>query len=107
MNPDLKESLATISRIFDLDSLLDADVDSRFITKYYIDSNLGYRWFHSADGSIHMALNYDGSFAIAGYYGQAELVAHHIEELRPEFVLELASGQGFNSLYLAKKYPEV
>lgn len=52
-----------------------------------------------------MALNPDGVFDKDGYYGQARIVQGYLRGGQ-ERVLELASGKGFNSTYLARANPD-
>ena len=54
-----------------------------------------------------MAMNYNGILNEDGYYEQARIVSRHIDELHADNVLELASGKGFNSVFLARQYPHV
>jgi ubiquinone/menaquinone biosynthesis C-methylase UbiE len=54
-----------------------------------------------------MALNFDGVFNRDGYYEQARIVDEHIHGLNAKRVLELASGKGFNSAFLAERNPTV
>lgn len=56
---------------------------------------------------MHMALNRDGRFDPAGYLGQAESIAAEITAIGARRVLELGCGVGFNSLYLARRFPDV
>lgn len=99
--------LDKIRRDFSINSILDGDISKEDIVEYYLQSDWGYRFFHSTSGSIHMALNFDGEFDESGYYGQANMVQAHIEDLGATRVLELASGKGFNAEYLARKNPSV
>jgi len=103
----LKRYLEKIGRVFDIDSVLSEEIDAEQIIEYYQQSELGYRVFHSTEGAIHMALNYDGGFDKDGYYEQARIVSRHIDESNAKHVLELASGKGFNSLFLARQHHDV
>lgn len=97
----LEEYLGKIESIFDTNSIINENIDKSKIQKYYHDSNLGYNLVHSKEGSVHMAINYDGTFNDDGYYQQVREINEH---LKPEFkVLELGCGKGFNSFYLASK----
>lgn len=102
-NPELKKYLDKVSRIFSVDELLKQDINNQDVIDYYTQSDYGYRVFHSTEGSIHMALNFDGEFDKEGYYGQAKIVQEQIDEIHPSRVLELASGKGFNTIYLASR----
>lgn len=99
----LQEYLNKIERVFNTDSIIKEDIGKSKIQKYYRDSNLGYNLVHSKDGSVHMALNYDGIFNENGYYQQAKEIETH---QKPNFkILELGCGKGFNSSYLASSNP--
>lgn len=104
---ELEKYLGKIDRIFGIQQFLGQDIDIEDIVNYYQDSDYGYRVLHSIAGSIHMALNFDGSFDKDGYYGQARLVNEHIKNTNGMQVLELASGKGFNSIFLSKLNPDV
>jgi ubiquinone/menaquinone biosynthesis C-methylase UbiE len=104
---ELGKKLDKIEKVFDTDQVLTMDVDQAVIVDYYTQSNPGYSRFHSTDGSVHMALNFDGEFDQQGYYGQANLVQQQIDQINPAKVLELACGKGFNSVYLATQNPDI
>ncbi len=100
---NLKKQLEIIDHIFDTKKILDENLDRSKIQKYFDDSNWGYRLVHSKEDSVHMALNYDGVFDKAGYYQQVTEISERIDE--PAEVLELGCGMGFNSDFLARKFP--
>jgi ubiquinone/menaquinone biosynthesis C-methylase UbiE len=102
----LSEDLARIRQVFNLDEIL-KDLNQDITVKYYTDSEWGYRHFHSQQGCVHLALNYDGKFDERGYYEQPRWVSGQIEELQAQNVLELGSGKGFNSCFLAQQHPDV
>lgn len=102
---ELARYLGKIEQVFDLDALLSEDIDEEDVVEYYEQSDYGYRVFHSTEGSVHMALNFDGKFDKEGYYGQAKIVENHIKEENVIDILELASGKGFNSIFLSKRHP--
>jgi len=103
---ELERRLATIREIFNTQKIMTHGQDFSDIEKYYRQSSWGYRFFHSEHGAIHMALNPDGVFAREGYYGQPNAVAKWFTP-KTKKVLELASGNGFNTHYLAKRYPDI
>jgi len=105
---DLEKYLGKIDRIFGIQQFLRRKIDIEDIVTYYQESDYGYRIFHSAAGSIHMALNFDGVFDKRGYYAQARLIdEEYIKNAAGMQVLELASGNGFNSIFLANNNPKV
>ncbi len=68
----LEEHLALIEKIFETEKILNKDINRTKIQKYYRDSNFGYNLVHSSEGSVHMAINYDGAFHEDGYYQQVK-----------------------------------
>lgn len=124
----LSHALQQIEVVFDLSTLLQmhydyqqaelrsnhslaADLPMRhlkhMIVQYYKQSEIGYRKYHSQEGSIHMAINEGEQFDVAGYYSQPQRVAEQIKLLNARMVLEVGSGKGFNSRVLAKQFPDV
>ncbi len=105
LNEDqLKKDLERIKEVFNTDSILKETYSNSTIQKYYKYSSKAYDRFHSKDGAVHMAINYDNKFDPDGYYQQAIEIS---EEVKSGFnVLELGSGKGFNSLTLAQKNPD-
>lgn len=99
---ELPRYLDKVRNVFNVDGLVAQDIDSQDVVKYYEQSSWGYKFFHSDSGAIHMALNYDGKFDPEGYLGQARVACEQIHETNAREILELASGKGFNSIYLAK-----
>lgn len=105
--PKLNDYLRKVRAVFDINEVVNQGFDAGKIVEYYTQSNLGYQFFHSNEGSVHMALNYDGKFSKDGYFGQAKLAETQLRAIGANRVLELASGKGFNLIYLAKRNPSV
>jgi ubiquinone/menaquinone biosynthesis C-methylase UbiE len=103
---ELKRRLTVIEKVFNIKEVAIHGQDVPDIERYYRESSLGYRYFHSNSGAIHMALNPDGVFDRKGYYGQPDAIAKFLTSTTQR-VLELASGNGFNARYLAEKHPRV
>lgn len=97
----LKNDLDRIKEVFNTRSILEEKYSNSNIQKYYKYSSKAYDLFHSKDGAVHMAINYDGVFNQKGYYQQANEISEEVED--HFHVLELGSGKGFNSLALAKQ----
>jgi ubiquinone/menaquinone biosynthesis C-methylase UbiE len=104
---EFKKYYDKVDRIFDIGQFLKKDINDKDVIKYYQESQSGYSLFHSSAGSIHMAINEDGVYDKVGYLGQANCVQEYIEENRAKKVLELASGKGFNSIFLGEENPYV
>ncbi len=125
MDWSLSDSLKRIAAVFDLDRLLASHADHqpllgptgaatppvpelhRWVTEYYRQSEVGYRKYHSEQGSIHMAINEGDRFDPAGYYVQPTAIAQEIQRLSAQTVLEVGSGKGFNSRFLATQFPQI
>ena len=103
---ELDKYLKIINGVFPIENFTN-NIDLKGVKKYYRDSYIGYQYLHSDEGSVHLALNYDGIFDKEGFYGQAKEICNVIESSDIKYVLELGCGKGFNSVYLAPKFPKV
>lgn len=95
-----------LRRTFDLERIAAQKIALSDVAEYYHQSDAAYRLFHSSEGALHLALNRNGSFDPAGYYAQAEFVERHIDECGAQRILEAGSGNGFNTLHLARRHPQ-
>jgi ubiquinone/menaquinone biosynthesis C-methylase UbiE len=102
----LQDALAKIDETFSIKAVL-KDFDQDVMAQYYKQSERGYRRYHSQEGSLHFALNEDGVFDPAGYYGQPKFVEQQLQAISAQRVLEVGSGKGFNSEFLAQRHPQV
>ena len=102
----LDAMLALIDRRLGSRAML-ADTGQDRIARYYAQSRAGYARVHSAEGCMHVALNPDGVFDRAGYLAQPQAVSDLIAASGARRVLELGTGLGFNSRWLAARHPEV
>jgi SAM-dependent methyltransferase len=101
----LADCLARLRATFNIDHIAAQKITQPEVAEYYRQSDAGYRLFHSSDGALHLALNRNGQFDPAGYYAQAEFVERHMQECAAHSVLEAGSGNGFNTLHLARRHP--
>jgi SAM-dependent methyltransferase len=108
--PDLLEEierrLQRLDALFDVSRLEGQGSTPAAIRHYYERSRVGYRYVHSDEGAMHMALNANGSFDAAGYEGQALLVEARLAAGTHD-VLELACGNGYNLRLLAARNPQI
>jgi SAM-dependent methyltransferase len=99
---EIERRLGRLRRVLDVSSLQGRGATPDSIRRYYERSRIGYRYVHSADGAMHMALNPQGTFDRAGYEAQALLVHERLAP-RTRDVLELACGNGYNLRLLASR----
>jgi SAM-dependent methyltransferase len=74
---------------------------------YYTSTEAQFTGLHSAEGSVHFGLDWDGRFRPDGFLEQARLVETVVCECEAADVLEIGSGKGYNSVYLARRLPNV
>ncbi len=94
-----------VKAIFDLKRLLEINADKNYIKKYYAVSGIFYSLFHSSD-FIHMGISRDGRYKRSDLLEAVRVIEKKAENFKNADVLELATGRGANSFYLAKKFPE-
>ena len=106
LEQEIERRLALLGSLFDVSRLKRQGSTAAGIRRYYEQSRIGYRYVHSEQGAMHMALSPDGSFDPAGYEGQARLVHERLPAGARE-VLEPACGNGYNLRLLAERNPGV
>jgi ubiquinone/menaquinone biosynthesis C-methylase UbiE len=104
---ELDNYLKKIKSIFLVTNIINKNIGCDSIVNYYRSSSAIYKYLHSYEGAVHMALNYDGIFNKKGYYTQLNEILELINVSKIKSVLELGSGKGFNSIFLARKLPEI
>jgi len=116
---DLDADLATLARAYrapDIDHLAAAAFDDPAanltgyydgVKDYYTGTEAQLSGVHCPDGAVHFGLDWDGSFSRAGFYEQARMVETILAKSVARSVLEIGSGKGFNSLYLAERNPHL
>ena len=101
--------LAKIERVFDTQQLLHTSISNDYTVDYYTKTNFFYRRFHSKRGAMHFPLYWKDTIRghNDGLQQQALTVKESADKLNAKNILELGSGQGYNSCLLAKWLPEV
>lgn len=107
MNTVLEEQLKKIDSVLDTDKLLHEENSSSVIQNYYRVNKLAYRIFHNSKGYLHMGLSTDGKYEPSDLEKPLLDIEAIIHKTAAQKVLELASGHGANSLFLAKRNPNV
>lgn len=95
-----------LRKVFNLRRLESRGETAGDIKRYYLDSRIGYRLFHSREGSIHMSLSSNGKYQPTGVYRVVDLIQERFPDSTRR-VLELGAGNGFNINCLARRTPDV
>lgn len=110
INENMKEverRLNDISGIINIENLLKERNTKEIVKSYYKINKLAYRVFHNRKGYLHMGITNNGKYS----HSDLEVPLLEIEALvhgdKIKKVLELASGQGANTVFLAKRNPLV
>ncbi len=103
----ISSKISKLEQIFDLDDIVDIKPDKSYIQRYYKINKLPYAIFHSRNNLIHMGVSKSGKFDPADLHYFTDQIHTFIETQKSKSVLELGSGRGANSYYLAKKFPKV
>lgn len=94
--------LHKISQVFTISKLLNQSFSKDQISSYYDKNIWAYKLFYSRQGALHMGLtNKNGKNDL---FGLTKIVEFQITK-QTLSVLELACGQGANSVFLAKRHP--
>jgi ubiquinone/menaquinone biosynthesis C-methylase UbiE len=107
MNNKLTKQLKKIESVIDTDNILSEQNDTGIIQSYYRVNKLAYRIFHNRKGYLHMGISKNGKFSPQDLEVPLQEIEKHIIEQKATKVLELASGHGANSLFLAKRNTNV
>lgn len=106
MSERISHKLKVLGKFFDLEIVAGTAIDQNYIAEYYRVNKLPYSFLHTKEHFVHMGITEDG-----GEYSEDDLYAHAkeidriIHETRASRVLELATGRGGNSAWLAKHNP--
>jgi ubiquinone/menaquinone biosynthesis C-methylase UbiE len=104
---DLDLCLRQVGEIFDVSSIIDERQDKAEIISYYLANRLTYRLSYSWEGFIHCGISYDGKRKKEDLEAQVRIIEQCIRKMKAHKVLELGSGFGANSAYLARRNPHV
>jgi SAM-dependent methyltransferase len=107
LDDDLDSVLKKISRIADLEELAQKKSSMDDVVNMYVEDEGIFRKVFSWAGSIHTSLSADGRYHRDGCYLQPRMIDNIIRDTQAQRVLELCSGNGFNTIYLAKNNPQV
>lgn len=101
----LSQKLKKLSELFDFNKVLLANTDIKSIARYYKVNKFSYSLFHS-ENFIHMGITRSGVFKKEDLFEQVKIIEKFIDK-RTKKTLELGTGRGANSIYLAKNHPDI
>lgn len=104
---ELRSKLDDIETIFDIQGVLSMNPDRDSVKKYYRVNKIPYSLFHTGTDLIYMGISRDGKFKETDLLEHANIIGNYIKKGKAKAVLELATGRGANSHYLAQKFPNV
>jgi ubiquinone/menaquinone biosynthesis C-methylase UbiE len=107
MKSILENKLATIEQVLDTRYLLNQSEDRNVIQRYYRMNRLAYKLFHNWGGFLHMGISHNGIYKKDDLLEQVREVEKWIRSIGAQSVLEIGSGHGANSFYLANRNPNV
>ncbi|PIN92818.1 hypothetical protein COU54_05380 [Candidatus Pacearchaeota archaeon CG10_big_fil_rev_8_21_14_0_10_31_24] len=106
MEDNLNKKLDSLARVFDLKKVMNLKTNKEYIKRYYLINKLPYSMLHTKTDLIYMGISRDGTYKENDLLEAARMVEKFLRKGKKERILELASGRGANSFYLAKRHPE-
>jgi len=94
---DLSKRMKKISKVFDLNKVLNTKIDSQYIKDYYSFSKWAYRFLYSRKDFIHMGISRDGKFKQSDLERTIDPVVEQVKEINAKDIFELACGRGANT----------
>ncbi len=104
---EITQKLENIRKVFDINRVIGLKTDKAYIQKYYKINKIPYSLFHTNTDLIYMGVSRDGIYKEDDLLEAARTVEKYLKELNGSKVLELATGRGANSFYLAQRFPAV
>ena len=102
----LDEKLNIIKKVFNISDVLKTSLNPEYIKKYYKVNQIAYSFLHTSSDRMYMGITRDGNYRDEDLLDAARTVEKSINN-NTKNVLELASGRGATSFYLAQKYPKI
>jgi len=103
----ISKKLDLLSRFFDLSKILSLHPDEKYVQSYYKLNRRAYSLFHTRTGLIHMGISRDGIYKEDDLLEAVRIVGKYISNFNASNVLELGTGRGANSYWLATRFPSV
>lgn len=103
-NNIFEKKLAKVNKIFDIEKVHNAPTDPSSVSKYYKINRIPYSIIYRGHDAIHLGITYGEIYdRKEDILEQARIVEKYLPKNATK-VLELGTGRGINSGYLASKY---
>ncbi len=102
-----QKKIADIEKVINASVLMNAPQNNPEIKDYYIKNRLAYRLFHNSSGYLHMGISERAEYDERDLEVAVEEISQTIKKNNYSTILELGSGRGANSFYIAKRNPDV
>lgn len=106
-NDQLQLKLNTIQKVFNVEQIKNLKTDNDYVQRYYKVNQLAYSLFHTFSDRMYMGISKDGVYKSDDLLEAARVVEKYIHKLNGERILELATGRGATSAYLAEKFSAI
>lgn len=103
---ELNCKIERIQKVFDTDKIVHIQPTISSIADYYKTNKLAYSLFANKD-FVHMGISKNKKYSNKDLFEQGKFVDKYIKQLKAKKVLELATGRGATSAFLAQKHPDV
>lgn len=102
----LGKIIAIIGQVLDIDKIVSLPVNTSYTKKYYRINQISYALFHNSMDRFHMGISRDGVYKDDDLLNIPRSIASYITHATPKKILELGTGHGANSIYLAERSPD-
>lgn len=102
----LEKYLGLIKANFNTYEIINQKQDKKAIKQYYLTNHLSYLIFHNKQGFMHLGITRNGRYKVEDLLEPLKIINSYIQKMKAKRVLELGSGNGSNSAYLAQLNPK-
>lgn len=99
--------LNKIGKVFDINKVINTPINSKAVSRYYKINKIPYSIIYRGHDAIHLGITYGEIYdRKKDILEQAKIVEKYISN-DTKNILELGTGRGINSDYLARKFPNI
>lgn len=93
--------------MFDIHKIVSLRPNAMYVQHYYRINQFAYSLFHTSTDRMYMGISRDGIYKPDDLLEAAKVVERYLRKRHATQILELATGRGATSAYLAEKFPQV